>query len=737
MTFANPLPWWGLVSAAAAAALVAWLSSSRAPVTSRRAALAAIRFVLLMLLLVLLMRPLHTGGGSGPSDAVVPILVDTSRSMSIEDADGRPRIERARDVVSAELLPALAARFATEVLGFGEQVAPADPADLGATARRTDLTGAIAAMRGRYRGRTVAGIVLVSDGGNTSEVTGAAGGPEGVPIFPVGIGSPSIARDREVLSVTAAEAVLDDARLELAVSAVSHGHGTSPIELRLLENGAPLEVRRAVPSADGVPVREVFHVAPPQGAATIYTVEIPAAAGEPVPENNTRSVLVRPPERARRVLLVQGAPGFEHSFLGRAWRADRGLEVDAVVRKGRDEQGHETFYIQAPAARAAALETGYPSTREALFAYDAVVLANVEGAQLTREQLEVTREFVGRRGGGLLVLGARSLLPRGLSDTPIEPLLPLEAAERGAGVLPASTKTAVAVNRVALTPAGEEHPIMQLAADPAETLKRWEAVPAFAGAAPLGGPRPGATVLALTGGQGGTPRPLVAVQRYGAGRSMVFTGEAAWRWRMMLPASDRSYDTFWRQALRWLSIAAPDPVAIRLPAGAAPGDVIAIHVDARGRDFLPLAAAAIEVRVTGPDGRAEGVPAVRDTPDDAGAFVARYRADQPGVYRIAADVRTSDGATASTSAALLVGGADAELTDPRLNRQVLERLAVASGGRMLEPGSAGALAGELRAVRPAPGAARGRDLWHNVWSFSLIVSLLAVEWTLRRRWGLR
>ena len=67
---------------------------------------------------------------------------------------------------------------------------------------------------------------------------------------------------------------------------------------------------------------------------------------------------------------------------------------------------------------------------------------------------------------------------------------------------------------------------MQLTADAEETRKRWEAVPALASVSPLGGPRPGASVLAVTSGPGGAPRALVAVQRYGTGRAMVFTGEA-------------------------------------------------------------------------------------------------------------------------------------------------------------------------------------------------------------------
>ena len=94
---------------------------------------------------------------------------------------------------------------------------------------------------------------------------------------------------------------------------------------------------------------------------------------------------------------------------------------------------------------------------------------------------------------------------------------------------------------------------MQLAAEAEGNEQRWQAVPPLASISPLGAPRPGASVLAVTGGPGGTPRALVAVQRFGDGRSMIFTGEAVWRWRMLLPSTDLSYERFWRQAVRWLA----------------------------------------------------------------------------------------------------------------------------------------------------------------------------------------
>ena len=57
----------------------------------------------------------------------MPILVDSSRSMGIEDAGGMRRIDRAREIVATGLLPSLSAQFHTEVLGFGDRSGAQSP----------------------------------------------------------------------------------------------------------------------------------------------------------------------------------------------------------------------------------------------------------------------------------------------------------------------------------------------------------------------------------------------------------------------------------------------------------------------------------------------------------------------------------------------------------------------------------------------------------------------------------
>ena len=122
---------------AGAALAVAWMAYRHTALRpAARLALIALRFATLLLLVVFLMRPVARSTEADARDAVVAILVDTSRSMSIQDVSGERRIDRARSLVTGELLPALGSRFQTELLAYGDGLAPTDPRALSAGGRR-------------------------------------------------------------------------------------------------------------------------------------------------------------------------------------------------------------------------------------------------------------------------------------------------------------------------------------------------------------------------------------------------------------------------------------------------------------------------------------------------------------------------------------------------------------------------------------------------------------------------
>ena len=121
----------------------------------------------------------------------------------------------------------------------------------------------------------------------------------------------------------------------------------------------------------------------------------------------------------------------------------------------------------------------------------------------------------------------------------------------------------------------------------------------------------------------------------------------------------------------------------------------------------------------------------------AGRFSATFRPEQAGLYLVHAEARRAAAMVGTVDRWFYVGGSDRELTDPRLNEGVLRRLARSSGGRYAQGDDAGQIASWLESAAPALGQPQRRDLWHQPWAFALLVMLLAAEWVLRRRWGLR
>src|SRR5437016_8605281 len=110
-----------------------------------------------------------------------------------------------------------------------------------------------------------------------------------------------------------------------------------------------------------------------------------------------------------------------------------------------------------------------------------VVIANVEGDFFTRAQLSLASDFVAERGGGLLVLGARSFEQRGLIGTPLEAALPVELNDRRGVVRRQDGEEAPAPqNRLVLTAEGESHPVMRIGGSVDATRKLWASFPSLA-----------------------------------------------------------------------------------------------------------------------------------------------------------------------------------------------------------------------------------------------------------------
>ena len=161
----------------------------------RRRVLSALRLATLLWLVVCLMRPMVRATERLPARRRRP---DPRRHVAQHGpgrrrrrAPHRPRAHARRARSAAGAVAALSRRGAAVRRsrdGGGRR------RRLTATDRRTGLGAALQAVRDRYRGRAVAGIVLITDGGDNGGVDAAASAAAGAPVYAIGIGAAGLRR---------------------------------------------------------------------------------------------------------------------------------------------------------------------------------------------------------------------------------------------------------------------------------------------------------------------------------------------------------------------------------------------------------------------------------------------------------------------------------------------------------------------------------------------------------------
>jgi hypothetical protein len=215
---------------------------------------------------------------------------------------------------------------------------------------------------------------------------------------------------------------------------------------------------------------------------------------------------------------------------------------------------------------------------------------------------------------------------------------------------------------------------------------------------------------------------------------MIFGGEASWRWRMLAASTDRSHEVFWRQAARWLSATAPDPVSVTLPDALEPGDVASLDIVARDSSFAPVADARVTATLS-IDGGPEQPLSPRKA--DAGHLAAAFEPKTAGLYRVKVEASRGNTTLGASERTVYVGGRDREFADPRLNEGFLRRLARESGGRYVRASDAARIIPLIDDSAKQRAEPEQRDVWQRPWALALVIGLLCAEWVLRRRWGLR
>ncbi|MBI3879328.1 MAG: hypothetical protein HY301_04600 [Verrucomicrobia bacterium] len=678
---------------------------------------------------------------------------DAGVKEALKQFDAATRVQRLEVMLlTNRVLARLAEKHSVELRAFGGDEAvlwrgsaaegserPDPPAKLALTPAglTTDFNAPLKKSAEQLPTTERGAIVLLTDGQHNrpeSPLTLARiFGARTLPIYTVGLGPQTAPEDLAFVGVNAPQSVFIEDRLKGELVVKDELPANASFVAKIEVNGKSVwaqtlattrRTRRSIPF--DFPVKDLAKFASTDGdvkfgaVPVTLNVSLTVLGGERQTNNNTGTFRFLAVTQRPKVLLLDGRPRWEFRYLRNLFERDEQWEVNALLAGAGG--GEAKPWPRGTGAGK------FPADRQSLFAYHLVVFGDLPPGYLKNEELAWLKEFVEKRGGGIIFVDGRQEQLANYTSGPLAPLLPV--AWQGGALEGADLK-------LALTPRGATTTPLTLLPNAADNSALWARLAAPHWMAPTI-PLPATDVL-LTATQGTRTVPALVFRRYGAGRVLYSAFEESWRWRFEV--ADLHHQKFWNQMSRWI-MDAPYPVAdkhVSLDAGPAsyqPGEQADLRAQIRDAEGKLLTRARAEAQLFR-DGKKVASLALNSDDNDSGVFRTRTAPLAEGSYEVRVQVEGVPEAELKARASFVVEPqGSAELADLTCNEPLLRDLAEQSGGEYLREEEFGQLVDKLAPLSRSKVVETEMILWQSWWWFAAVVLLLTVEWVLRKRGGM-
>ncbi len=527
---------------------------------TRTTILLTMRVAALAILVPMLFEPVVRFISVPKPERPLVFLIDTSGSMSFPDVQNGPtRLQSVWQALRPEL-DTINAHFVPSFFTFDSDCrqlkSPDELARRQADGKATDIARGITTVLSKTT-RDDAAIILMSDGiDNTSPNAADAVRASSLPVHAIRVGSdqtePASVANVAVDNIESPDDFVVNHETTIKATIKSTALANRVVDVKMSEiddTGKPvgeLKSQKLVlqPTPEGQVVELPFK--PTTVGLHKAAVWIDPVAGERSTADNRQEFQGLAIDPRIKVLYIEGSVRLEYKWTRQAFISDANIELATFLRKSNTE-------VETAGTVDGEPFKALPATADQWKKFDVVVIGDIDSTYLPLAQQQRIEQMV-FNGGGLLMLGGQnSFGPGSYQDTPIEKSLPVFVGEK----TNAQDKSKFVPR---LTDDGQTHPIL-------DGLTDWfglNAKPPVKPLPPLNGnvivsrPKSGAQVL-LTHqdrqGPDGNPEIVLAVQRYGQGRSAAFTVDTTYLWFLPLRGmgQDSPYNKLWGQMIRWLA----------------------------------------------------------------------------------------------------------------------------------------------------------------------------------------
>jgi uncharacterized membrane protein len=705
-----------------------------------RIALIALRCALVAVILFCVMRPVIVVPSVIPQSSYVAVLMDDSASMKLPDEADRTRLDSVKQLMSANspFYSALSDKFKLRAYKFSSAAERIQNAsELSGGGDETNIALALDQASRESAGLPMSGVIVISDGANNAGAgdderstnlasTLASLRSRGLPVFAVGVGPESLEGDVEMVRATAPRRALSGSPVTSELLIRASGPRKS-VSVDLTEDNHLIRSQEIPVQGNATTVGRVTFT-PSSPGLHRYSLTARPSADDPIPDNNSQEFVINIVDWKPKILYIEGEPRWEYAKLRESVAEEKNITLVSVLRSADGK-----FYRQGIES-AEELVNGFPRSEEELFKYDALIIGSVEATFFTFDQLKAVEQFVSRRGGTLLALGGtKAFNTGGYGNTPLADLLPIYL--NGAK----ETSTDSQTFKAAPADRGRDHPAARLVDQPDANAKAWDQMPAITLPEVITETKPGASVIleARSTKEKNQSRPLLVEERYGRGRTMALLASDTWRWRMMLEFKDKSFETFWRNLMRYMVESTPRPVEAATERGFyGTSEQVQIRAEVADEKYVKINDASVSAHVVAPSGRAVDVPMKQTVESGFEGYACAFRPEEEGLYRVEVNARRAGSKLVPAETSFIVGPLNREARNAAQNRELLKQIASETGGGYYTPAQVNKLMDDLTHTESASSIRVSYDLWDMPINFLLVVGLAAGEWFIRKRKGL-
>lgn len=668
----------------------------------KRSALIILRSISLILLLFLIFEPVLS---FSKKIEIIPknlVFIDNSRSIRIDD--GSDRQTSIKNIIND---------FSTysnfDFSTFGSNIKTVTQDSLEEIKFDEGLTNFENIFSQLHlEDQKITSITIISDGGiNDGSNPIFQADKLGIPVFTIGIGDTTRRNDAEVKNILTNNFIYTETPTQVVATITNYKLSGRTTTLSLLENDKLIDQKIITLSEEGVQT-ENFDYTPHSVGEKKLTISLGKTNDEFSDANNKKISIIKVLNDKVKVLLVAGAPSADLSFIKTSLLSNKNLSVNSITQISTDKFLEGQNQSKLIDSADVLFLIGFPAKNT-----PSTLIDNI-----------FSKIKIDKKPFYFLLSESTDINKLKM----LEPVLPFSIRRTGNELLEVQPNVPLkqSTNNI-------------IKNDANDIVEEWNNLPPVFQENAEFIAKPESEVIVNSRIKSiQISNPLIVSSNLGS-RAIAVLAKDIWKWK--LQANDKTstlFDSFILNSVRWLNTdERQKKVLIKTNKKYySLGEVIDFTAQVYDESFNPVNEAAVEVEIT----NEQNTSKITLTSLSNGLYEGKFQTNDKGDFSFAGSANKDNILYGSDNGSFNVGELDVESSAFRMNKEFLNDLAIQSGGRFFMPDNYSEVFELIKdlTINSSQEKEIKKEiaLWANEWLLVILVLALAVEWLLRKLWGL-